>query len=359
MVRKLISKQAFYIFTIFFIATIFISLSISTIESAIKDDNAQNGYVGRNAKFINIKSFGKIDNKKLLNIIRSMNDFTVFKNNLSVGPFTGKAILTDEINDNSQMVKEGRFFTSDDFKNNEGVAVVGEEAYKKTYKKNGITYFPYENNEYRVIGILGFKNRQSVYDTQFYINLNYLIMNSPLNFIGSNVVLDSKNNLDLKFNEFINKLKNDSNTIEYNFGEDKRIKNPLINYIKDSYIFIALVVIIVVCLVLNTFSVTLHWIDSKKKEIGIRKALGGTNFKIASLILVEYQRIALLAFIAGLIVYIVIIKTNILKLFNGDIYLNTTISTFLLLSLIGLITSIVPIRKAMKIQPSEVMKGAR
>jgi putative ABC transport system permease protein len=359
MVKKLISKQSFYIFTIFFIATIFISLSISTIESVIKDDNTQNGYVGRNAKFINIKSFGKIDNKKLLNIIRNMNDFTVFKNNLSSGPFTGKAILTDEINDNGQIVKDGRFFTSDDFKSNEGVAVVGEDAYKKTYKKNGITYFPYENSEYRVIGILGFKNRQSVYDSQFYINLNCLIMNSPLDFIGNNIILDSKNNADLKFNEFINKLKNDSNAIEYNFGEDKRIKNPLLNYIKDSYIFIGLVIAIVVCLVLNTFSVTLHWIDSRKKEIGIRKALGGTNFKIASLILVEYQTVSLLAFVAGLIVYIVVIKTNILKLFNGDIYLNTAIITFLLLSLIGLITSIVPIRKSMRIQPSEVMKGAR
>lgn len=115
----------------------------------------------------------------------------------------------------------------------------------------------------------------------------------------------------------------------------------------------AFIIEVVGTFILSTVCVTEYWIKNRKKEIGIKRALGATKMRIFSSIIGELSLIAVLSFLAGYAMYLLI---SYLKDGYIHFYMLSTIVAFLVTFISGLITTIVPILNANKMQPAQIMR---
>lgn len=351
-------NKSIYTIIVFLTITIFSALSISTFQSILTDNITNGNYKSESAKSFNLIGVDKISKEDFIKSVESTPNIYIEKNSLNPGAYSGKAIYFTEAQKVIPNMISGKYFTRDNITSNEPVAIVGKDVAKDAKEKNGEKYFEYENVEYKIIGVMGYENRSSVCDLQFIINLNSYIKNTPISLSESNYLIDSVD-ANETFNIFIEKLKNIDSEINYELLPINGSKTLMNSILSEGLNIFALFAVMIFLIFINVFNITLQWIERKKKAIGIKKALGGTNFKISCEIIGEYQILALGSFLLGTFLYIAIIKLKVISIFNADIYLVSTLLTFIFSSLIALIVSILAIIKALKIPPSIIMKGGR
>ncbi len=97
----------------------------------------------------------------------------------------------------------------------------------------------------------------------------------------------------------------------------------------------------------------------RKKEIGMMKAIGAENKKIASLFLCEALIIGVLGGILGYIVGIIFAQFIGMSVFNSAITPRISVFPIALGISVGVssLASILPVRKAVKIEPARVLRG--
>lgn len=343
-----------HIFVVFFAITLFTSLSISTFQSIITDTITNKGYIDENYIACNITGTENIASKELLDVLKNNSEIYLEKNNLNAGAYTGKAIYSNQSINNSPNIIEGRYFDEEDFKNNKPVAIVGKELFNSINTSSNKKYFQYENIKFEIIGVSGYKNRSSLGDYSFYINLNGYISESKSNISLLDCIINSNKSL----NNLISLLKNKSDKVEYKI--DKKMDNNIVDSILvNGNKVLGLFSLVIIMIFINVFNITLQWVEEKKRSIGIKKALGATNFTVAKEIILEQQLIALISFPIAMIVYILIIKSNVLKIFNSQIYFLSTIISFVFSILVAFIVSLLAIKKSNKIPPSIIMRGGK
>lgn len=345
--------------TIFFVLTLVGLFSISTLNAAIKDDYINNEFISNDCIGFNFETLNTLTSKNLYDTLINEEGVLLKKDNMDMGSYSGSAIYFNNLKEKLPTYK-GRFFNNDDVKSNKPLMLIGKSMEDKTYYKDDKQYLKYENIEFEVVGCLGYKDRSSKYDDKFMINFSYLVSTIDINQIKDDLVIDYKWKTKYKLEEFINKLKVYDKEIKYSTHEVFRVKNPLITALSDYSYIMMIIMIIILVLVLNVFTISGYWIESKKKEIGIRKALGGSNRKIMVQVLFEYEILATISFILAMIVYTIVVKTNIVEntlLFNAEVNFKIIIVTFILLLIVGLIMCIPSIIKSLKVSPSMAMKG--
>ena len=352
-------KKSIYTIIIFINITIFSALSVSTFQSAIKDSITNGENISDTSIVYKLSGIDKISPNQILNTIYLSDSIYIEKTDLNPGALWGKAIYFKMEPKVKPNIISGRFFKGADCISDKPLAIVGKDIFEDSQSINGEKYFEYENVKYKIIGVMGYKNRRSLCDSQFILNLNAYIKNTKSFASTSNYVVDYLNNKKENNYNFIDELKKINKTISYeNISINKRklfLNNFISEGINSSMIFIVTIFLIFI----NIFNVTLQWIEAKKKNIGIKKALGGNNFKISLEIIKEYQVIALISYLIGIVFYIIIVKLRLISVFNADIYLLSTLITFGFSSFVALITSIFAIIKALKIPPSVIMKGGK
>lgn len=96
----------------------------------------------------------------------------------------------------------------------------------------------------------------------------------------------------------------------------------------------------------------------QKKELGVRKALGASNKEIILLIILQYEFYTIISSIIALILHL-IIKNKLEAIFQRsfEISLTSIITVIVVAMLIGLISALFPIKKSLKMQPDEIMRG--
>lgn len=251
---------------------------------------------------------------------------------------------------------KGRYFTSDEVNSNNFLVVIGKEVYEQVKSSMINNFIKINGSSYKVIGVLGRSKTGSQWDSAVYLPLYALpqslqsIKQESYNiFLRSNNRDPSGHLEDLK-----SKLYELNTSLKININKDI-VSSEKNKDIWNNAAFISLlsgVILFVSCI--NVINLSMYWILDRKGEIGIRKAVGASNLSIASLIILEMLAISLVSSLITLVLLYVLGQLN-----N---YFNYSISLFncsLLVSIslfCGLITSIFPVKSAIKIQAIEIIK---
>lgn len=331
-------KRGKYICIIFIITSIFISSLLNSIENSVSFEKSTYGFLSKDYKTISIKE----EDEKYANSLKSdLKDYMIFKditsNNCGVyinGDITCKIPLI-----------EGRFFESYDYNKNEKNIVIGKGLRKRILNKNGENYIPYNNDLYKVIGIVGDEKVDKTYDFQLF----YPIELDDNTDITGEYILDAEDNTENVLSDM--KLLNNNvqiNEIVTNNEATMKsmIETSLYYSIKDK-------MEVILIIFLNIFIVTEFWIKGRKKEIAVRKMVGGKNFNIKIKVILELLFLSSISYFIGYLMFIAIFYIT-----NGyfKLYFTSIMGLFTFTIISSLLSAIIPMKYITKMQPGQAIK---
>lgn len=338
-------KGAIFLIMIFSTVAFFISSILYMIEQSV---NLQPNSELRTPETINFTLDSKTDVSKDLSMLNLDGDYSLFKS--IAGTFSGEAIYFKGNVKNKPQILKGRYFNEDDFNNDKKVAVIGKGLLDQVFKEDGKEYYYVANDNYEVIGVLGDEKKESGNDYSVYINLDALLNKDSFYMKGSYSIDAALNS-----REMFNKVKDKYQDTSIIIAEDDAQNTSTIGTILKENVKskIGFILEVVGTFILSTVCVTEYWIKNRRKEIGIKRALGATKMRIFSSIVGELSIISTFSFCAGYILYILI---SYLKDGYIHFYIGSAIVAFLVTFISGLITTIVPILNANKMQPAQIMR---
>lgn len=338
-------KGSIFLILIFSTVAFFISSILYIIEQSV---NLQPNSEICTPETINFTLSPKGDVSKDLSMLNLDGDYSLFKS--IDGSLRGEAIYFKGNVKNKPEILQGRYFNEDDFNQNKKVAIIGKELLEDVIKENGKEYYYIANDNYEVIGVLGNQKKESGNDYSVYINLDALL-NKDSFYLKGSYSIDAA----LNSREMFNKIKDKYQDTNIIVAEDETKNTTTTGTILKENLKskMAFIIEVVGTFILSTVCVTEYWIKNRKKEIGIKRALGATKMRIFSSIIGELSLIAVLSFLAGYAMYLLI---SYLKDGYIHFYMLSTIVAFLVTFISGLITTIVPILNANKMQPAQIMR---
>ena len=368
-------KKSVGLFLIFFVISLFFSVTTCYIENTRQSLIEANEFFSDNSTIFQImggnNGSDKISGSDLINVI-SKSDGIILGENIGIDKgnnesIAGYAIYFNKSCFNIPPILTGRFFTVNDFNKDEPIALIGKNLREMLITKDNKKYLFYDNTYYRIIGIMGYKNKSSIYDKKFAVNLN-AILSDPEKFSRDlNKVMwrvDNRNsNARNSIKDIYNGLSKVNKNIQIQIENQNSRFSPLTTAFNVNKDLITSLIIFILVLFFNIINVSLFWVSEMKKEIGVRKALGGTNKSIALKIMFKYEIIGITAAFSALMLHVILSKyTNIIKMF-GIYYGDASVSLVSILALtafslvIGFMASLIPIRQILKMEISDIIRG--
>lgn len=338
-------KKNIYLIIIFIAVSFFSATTVYLIQKDISINSFGNDFLSFDAVNFRIKTSG---DEKFKNHITNINDNYV----LLTAEDDNKArriYLKGKLKKIPPIIK-GRFFNESDFDKGYKLIVIGKKLQKDIEKKNGDDYYYYNNDYYKVIGIMGDSKEESYYDSRIYINFDYF-MKKNTNAIADDLTIDAGAYTKKIFSSIVSQYKNDGVTVE---ELPPKYESPLSDKLKNRYKEnVSDMVKVIVLLIINILLITSYWIKKRTKEIAIKRSMGATRMRISLEILFELSLTSILSFAAG---YGVFLALTYISDGYVHLYFATMICVFLITILSGLISAVVPIIKAVKVQPAEMMR---
>lgn len=338
-------KKNIYLIIIFIAVSFFSATTVYLIQKDISINSFGNDFLSFDAVNFRIKTSG---DEKFKNHITNINDNYV----LLTAEDDNKArriYLKGKLKKIPPIIK-GRFFNESDFDKGYKLIVIGKKLQKDIEKKNGDDYYYYNNDYYKVIGIMGDSKEESYYDSRIYINFDYF-MKKNTNAIADDLTIDAGAYTKKIFSSIVSQYKNDGVTVE---ELPPKYESPLSDKLKNRYKEnVSDMVKVIVLLIINILLITSYWIKKRTKEIAIKRSMGATRMRISLEILFELSLTSILSFVAGYVIFLAVTYAA-----DGyvHLYFATMICVFLITFFSGLISAIVPIIKAVKVQPAEMMR---
>lgn len=254
---------------------------------------------------------------------------------------------------------QGRYFTDKDMKSTIKTVIIGKEISKN--RNIGINDKIKINREnYTVIGITGREVRGTQWDNIIYTSWSGFEKNCKSFFEHKTkyeLLLKSGKEKFLKDSQkLIEEAHNNGIEITYEMLNESMDTGSISNTIIMAALSAGLILFIAI---INVVNLMVYWILERKKEFGLLKALGATKRYVMMKVIVETVIISVIASILALIVqwglvYIcedIIIKNEI----NINItYINLLVSV-LVTAICGVVSSIIPANRTLKIQPVEAI----
>lgn len=345
-------KNNIFTALMFFIVSLFICMYLGLTHNLEQNIAESNNFLSSNSTkfYLNNKSANvAVNDIKVDDLIGKLSNDSLIMTNYMYDIYNGNALYINNKSIDIPVIK-GRFLTSDDVKQNKRYIVIGKNIKKALAIDTN--YININGSNFEIIGILGYNNRSSYLDDQFYICFTGLYdKNLKLRNLGNSFIVDSNKST-------IDNLKSSTANL---FSKTELVHQTLTENTQDSSSRItsaAMVTLVIICMLINVINSSLYYVENKKKEFAIRKLLGGTNKQIAIKILFEYEIIATLSFIVAQIIYIAIVKSEKFHSFIGDrLFLKVSILSFLVIVLISALLSLISIRKSLKLQPAEILRG--
>lgn len=352
MLRSLLKKSIFIIITfigISFICSIIFTMTASIVESI--DEN--NGFLTEKSlelNFENVKDLTKEDLQQLKKIDENMLLYKEDSQQVIRGVYcSGNKVP------NVKMI-QGRYFKEEDFKIDKKLAVVGKNKVKECMNKDGKMYYIDDNDRYEVIGVMGYEDKYTMLDNWIHFNMSGVYSHKEdwsSNGIYSIECGERTKESSDKIKKYIeNKFHGSKVEISPNKTVSSQVDSLFMGMLRSS----GTAILLILCIALNTVSLTSEWIDNRKKELAIKKAFGATDERIAKVVKLEYVTLITLSFLVGFILSIIALKLGVLGDLGKGIYYVATIVAYLICLLIGIITVRIPIKKAKEVEVSEIMK---
>lgn len=114
---------------------------------------------------------------------------------------------------------------------------------------------------------------------------------------------------------------------------------------------------ILLIILLNSINITGLWVEKRKREIGIRKAVGATNNDLVKLLFKELLTIAIFSLLLVLIIQFILIKIDFFILFNLQVkmYFKNFIYSLLLAIIVSALTCLPAYYYLFKLQIIDVL----
>lgn len=336
---------------------LFFSIIVGNIKNATKSILELNNQLTQN--HIGISFNDNLKNQELVDLINKIkqNENIIIKYYLQTGfdyDVNSEGVYFNGIFNNSYNILEGRFFTNEDFKEDNNLAVIGKNVLKYTTLENNKRYILRGLDKYEVIGIIGKEELSSRYDDTILYNLNSVLKDNE-NLYRNTWWIDSETISRIDLEEIIKNVDNNG-LIQVDTMEDSS-PNPLNQAIKGLKTLIINFTLIILCVLLTLIMSILYWIDNISLEIGIRKNYGATNKDIFLDIVKRYILISIISIIVSLIFEKVLFKIKFLELLNYKIsYINIILSSVFVI-IVGVIFISISIYKINKTEINELLKG--
>lgn len=337
-------KSSIYLI-ITFIAISYFSLSIiSDIEEGTIIQNEHNNFISKDAVYFQLEGENKNINK-LISKIQS--DYILLRNS----EFEDKCgIIFRGTIKNSPKLLSGRFFKEDDFNCGKKYIVLGKELKSNIETREGKDYYYINNEYYEVIGIMGDSKKPTSNDYDLFFNLDSLFLDSNI-LLSGNYYLEVNN----KSKEVYYYIESLSKEINCNLvlKDIERDKDLLSEIIINKSFTIGYILKILSIFVINLILIMNYWIDKKKKEIAIKRAMGGNKIKVFFGLIREILVISLSSFVVGYILYILIsyIKTGYIHAYIYSIFI-----VFGITLILAMLVSLIVIKKINKMELAEIMR---
>lgn len=338
-------KKNIYLIIIFIAVSFFSSTTIYLIQKNIAINSFNNDFLNFDAINFRINVNG---DENLKNHLTNINDdyLLLTKEDANMA----RAIYLKGKLKRIPPIVKGRFFNENDFCKGNKFIVIGKELQGNIEKKNGENYYYLNNDYYKVIGVIGDSKEESYYDYRIYYNLDYY-MKKDSTIMTDDMTIDAAANTKKIFSNIVSQYKNDDITVN---ELPPRYESPLSDKLKNSYKeIVADMLKVIALLVINILLITSYWIKKRIKEIAIKRSMGATRVRISLEILLELSLTSILSFVAGYVIFLAVTYAA-----DGyvHLYFATMICVFLITFFSGLISAIVPIIKAVKVQPAEMMR---
>ena len=345
-------QNYFLLFLTFFMISIFsMGVIIKTFDLSITFKRA-NSLFSKYGKRIQIICENPIYSNELINLLNNKQfilETYVTNNNEFNAPVVG-IFYNYNINKTYPII-DGRMFSLDDFKKKQKVALVGYNILNHLTPESIIDI---NNEKYKVIGILGDKSNNILNNT-IYINLNSTNLNLSSNPFNIESKQQHTNNLiDSIYSSIVNK-KNNINIISNDIVGST---NPLIDSIGLNKSYINILIMVTLCLILTIINISSYWIENKKKELGVKKLLGGTSTFIIIEFFKYYYLTVSISSLCSMLIFCLFYKFNIVSFSNISLYhiLQST-SVLLIINLFtGTLATIPSIRKLSTLQINTILK---
>ena len=336
-------KKSIFLIVIFISVSIFVSSSIYIIQNDYILIDTEKDFISDDVVSIKTKYNGKeaID----INNLKIEDDYMIARDD--IGTYSGYGIYFNYEFKNNYNVLKGRFFEKEDFLKGEKLAVIGKGREEEIINKDNDEYILIAGEYYKVIGIIGDKKKKVSYDDNIYVNLDSLIREDNSYLTGSfNIDSNSKSK------KVVEEIKSQIKDLEIYEADNN---GDIYSYYNEEVLpsSIRFIVTILLTLILSTSIVTELWIKSRKKEIGIKRALGATKFRISINIIFDLLKISTISYIIGYLIYL-----SFTYFIYGypHFYLISMIIVFGIITVSALLVSIVPIIKMNKMEPKEIMR---
>ena len=257
-------------------------------------------------------------------------------------------------------VSRGRYYTAKEVKNGDKVVAIGKLLEKNTYEENGKQYIDIYGEKYEVVGIVGFKNQSSLWDGRLFIPATSLpekeIENHSLDMSGMILY-----NEDSNFKEDINIIEKNSKklckSMQIEYGGKIQTENMIENLIQSFDDIYILVITGYLATLIYSINIVILWVEKRRFEIGVRKAFGYTDKDIAKMIFQELFGITLVSAVISIAIQeILSLVLGRLGNYPFKIYLPNIIISIVIVLITALITSVIPVIKALLIPPASTLK---
>lgn len=184
-------------------------------------------------------------------------------------------------------MKEGRFFTKNDFTVDNPKAVVGKGKIAETYLRDSVRYILVGDVEFEVIGILGYESDTILDNTIF---INGMMQNQV--FTSSLYTMDfmDDDHSEETMEDLLKQIEKQGVKAERLSG-GSNFMNTVFSRVMYSRWFSLLLFADILCILL----LSLEWVQQQKRELGIRRLLGASLQQLLLLILKRYFILILLS----------------------------------------------------------------
>ncbi|MBU5294206.1 ABC transporter permease [Anaerosalibacter bizertensis] len=275
--------------------------------------------------------------------------------------FEASADWFGEKNSWSYPILEGRCYTSYEIKEEKKVALIGKDL--KKYMDNDRT-ISIHKEKYNVVGIVGLKEKPLPWDSMIFMPMTSLPSSGIEIGIGQGykgqfpmVMYNCQGNTLKQIDNFIAEGKNKWDKFDNSKPEvlhGYRLLDDIVS-LDSNFKFIA--IMLYIAAIIQSIVTMMFWIQSMKFEVGLRKAMGHTNFQISRLIYGEIFVLTLFSFAVSIFIQSIfnLFMTNISG-YDISLKFQNLVLGIAVVVITSLIVSVYPILKSFKVQPTEAMK---
>ena len=260
-------------------------------------------------------------------------------------------------------IMRGRYFDKESMEGKRADIVIGKHVAKECGVDVGDT-LSVQGKKFKVIGVCGRKTRETSWEYAIYMSWGNYYNLYPDCFQEFTAGKSLSIHLEKGKSEFLERekevhmlaKKEKLNIVYENVSkiDSSSVKNTVI-------IATTATVLVFLIAVVNIVQLMLYWVLERKRAIGIMKALGANNGYIAKCLLLEILTMAgigcLLAILTQCLLVAVLEGSAYKETFPMQISYINLLAAMAVAMFFGIISSLIPIKRAFKFEPTEIISS--